>query len=83
MRTFLALLLTLAVGSRASAAEPIAVKVATDTSGASTRVVLTFAKKVGCSVAETPGSIKIVCDAPIPIRSSFRGPNVLSSWTCM
>jgi N-acetylmuramoyl-L-alanine amidase len=49
----------------AAAAEPIGVKVTTDTSGASTRVVLRFSKKVACAVAEEPRRIKVACDAAI------------------
>ncbi len=51
----------------AAAAEPVRVKVAVDTSGASTRMVLTFAKKAACSVAEEPGKIKVSCDQPIAL----------------
>jgi len=65
MRIVRSLVFALTIGSAAFAAEPIAVKVATDTSGASTRVVLTFAKKVACAVAEDPGHVKIACDAAI------------------
>ncbi len=65
MRTLNSLVLALAIGTAAFAAEPIAVKVATDTSGASSRVVLMFAKKLSCDVAEDPGRVKISCDAPI------------------
>jgi N-acetylmuramoyl-L-alanine amidase len=65
MRTLLPLVLALAIGAGTYAAEPIAVKVATDTSGASTRMVLTFAKKVACAVTENPGVVKIACDEPI------------------
>jgi N-acetylmuramoyl-L-alanine amidase len=57
--------LAFAIGTAALAAAPIPVKVATDTSGASTRVVLTFAKKVACGVVEDAGHVKISCDAPI------------------
>ena len=59
------LLFAFAVGAAAFAADPIPVKVATDTSGASTRVVLTFAKKVACAVVEDAGHVKIRCDDPI------------------
>ena len=55
----------LSICAAALAAEPVPVKVATDTSGASTRVVLTFGKKVACSVGEEPGRIKVACDAAI------------------
>jgi len=65
MRIVRPLVFALTIGTAAFAAEPIAVKVATDTSGASTRVVLTFAKKVACAVAEAPGHVKIACDAAI------------------
>ncbi len=65
MRILRLLVFTLAIGTIALAADPIAVKVTTDTSGASTRVVLTFAKKVACDVVEDPGHVKIACDAAI------------------
>jgi N-acetylmuramoyl-L-alanine amidase len=58
-------LLAVAVGTAALAADPVPVKIATDASGASTRVVLTFAKKVSCAVAEDPGHVKIRCDDPV------------------
>jgi N-acetylmuramoyl-L-alanine amidase len=60
-------LLAAVVGTVAFAADPIPVKVATDTSGASTRVVLTFAKKAACAVVEDPGHVKIRCDDPIAV----------------
>lgn len=65
MKTLRPLVFVLAIGTAAMAADPIPVKVATDTSGASTRVVLTFAKKVACSVLEDAGHVKIACDAAI------------------
>ena len=65
MKSLSSLALALAIGATSFAAEPIAVSVATDTSGASTRVVVTFAKKASCDVAEDPGRVKIACDAPI------------------
>jgi N-acetylmuramoyl-L-alanine amidase len=49
----------------ALAADPVHVKVATDTSGASTRVVLTFAKKTACAVADDGARVKVTCDAAI------------------
>ncbi len=67
MRRLAALVLVLAAATAARAADPIAVKVATDTSGASTRVVLSFAKKVGCTVGEDAGRIKVACDAAIAL----------------
>jgi N-acetylmuramoyl-L-alanine amidase len=57
----------LAAGVAAVAAEPIAVKVTSDTSGASTRVVLSFAKKTACTVGEDAGRIKVTCDAAIAL----------------
>jgi len=65
MKTLRLLGFALTIGTAALAAEPIAVKVATDTSGASTRVVLTFAKKVACDVVEDPGHVKVVCEGAI------------------
>ena len=65
MSFFRLILVSLAVSSAAVAADPVPVKVATDTSGASTRLVLTFAKKVSCAVAQETGRIKIGCDAAI------------------
>ena len=47
------------------AAEPVPVKITTDSSGASTRMVLTFARKAACAVAEEAGRIHVTCDAPI------------------
>jgi N-acetylmuramoyl-L-alanine amidase len=65
MKSLRLLLLAWAIGTAAFAADPIPVKVATDTSGASTRVVMTFAKKVACAVVEDAGHVKISCDAAI------------------
>jgi N-acetylmuramoyl-L-alanine amidase len=59
------LLFAFAIGTAAFGAEPIPVKVTTDTSGASTRVVLTFTKKVSCAVVEDTGHVKVRCDDPI------------------
>ena len=56
-------LIALFVGTAAFAAEPIPVKVSTDTSGASTRVVLTFARKAACAVAEDAGRVRVTCEA--------------------
>ncbi len=58
-------LLVFAIAATAFAAESVPVKVSIDTSGASTRVVLTFPKKVACAVAEDAGRIKVICDAAI------------------
>ena len=60
-----AVMFALAVATAAFAADPVPVKVSIDTSESSTRVVLTFPKKVACAVAEDAGRIKIVCDAAI------------------
>src|SRR5512143_2836689 len=49
----------------AAAAAPVTVKVSTDTSGASTRVVLTFGKGTTCKVVESAGHVQVVCDAPV------------------
>ena len=53
------------LGVAAFAADPVPVKIATDTSGASTRVVLTFAKKVTCTAAQDGGKIKVGCSGAI------------------
>ena len=66
MRLLVAPAFVLGVG--AFAAEPVPVKIATDTSGASTRVVLTFAKKVACTGAQDGGKIKVVCSAAIALE---------------
>jgi N-acetylmuramoyl-L-alanine amidase len=65
MTALRALLLAFAFATAAAAADPIAVKIATDTSGASTRVVLTFSKKVTCAVVEGAGHVKVSCDDPV------------------
>jgi N-acetylmuramoyl-L-alanine amidase len=57
--------LAFALAAAALAAEPVPVKISIDTSGSSTRAVLTLPKKVSCAVAEDPGRIKITCDAAI------------------
>jgi N-acetylmuramoyl-L-alanine amidase len=52
----------------------VPVKVSIDASGSSTRVVMTFPRKVACAVAEDAGRIKVVCDdaiAPDPGRGTF------------
>jgi N-acetylmuramoyl-L-alanine amidase len=46
-------------------AAPAPVRVTSDAGGTSTRVVLTFAKDGSCDVAERPGRIQVVCDAPL------------------
>jgi N-acetylmuramoyl-L-alanine amidase len=53
------------LGVAAFAADSVPVKVATDTSGASTRVVLTFAKKTACTAVEDGGKIKVNCSTAI------------------
>lgn len=70
MKAFPKLALCVVAWASASAADPVPVNVQTDTSGASTRVVLTFAKKLGCSVAEDAGRVRVVCDAPITLEAS-------------
>jgi N-acetylmuramoyl-L-alanine amidase len=49
----------------AHGADPTTVKIVTDTSGASTRLVLTFSKKVNYAVVEDTGHVKIVCESAI------------------
>jgi N-acetylmuramoyl-L-alanine amidase len=58
-------MLALAIATAALAADPAPVKVSIDTSGSSTRVVLTLPKKVACAVAEDAGRIKVTCDTAI------------------
>jgi N-acetylmuramoyl-L-alanine amidase len=60
-------LIALAFSTVVLAADPIAVKLSTDVSGASTRVVLTFSKKANCAVAEDAGRVKVRCDDPIAV----------------
>lgn len=67
MRTLRPLMLVLTVATAALAADSVPVRVSTDTSGASTRVVLNFAKPVACAVAEDVGRIKVTCDAAIAL----------------
>jgi N-acetylmuramoyl-L-alanine amidase len=72
-----ALAVTALVGlaaARSLAADPVAVKVSTDQGLVSTRVVLTFAKKAACAVAQDAGRVKVTCDAAIttdPANGSF------------
>ncbi len=65
MKTLRLLVFALSFCTAALAAGPIPVKISADTSGASSRVVLTFAKKVPCEVVEDAGHVKVVCDAAI------------------
>ena len=65
MKSLCPFLFAFAIGTVAFAADPVPVKVSTDRSGASTRVVLTFAKRIACAVAEDAGRVKVVCDAAI------------------
>jgi len=66
MTTLRTAMFGLAIATAAFAADPaVPVKVSIDTSGSSTRVVLTFPKKVACAVAEDAGRIKVLCDAAI------------------
>ncbi len=65
MKALPAILLAALAWFAAFAADSVPVRVATDTSGTSTRVVLTFAQKVACAVAEDAGRVKVACDAPV------------------
>jgi N-acetylmuramoyl-L-alanine amidase len=65
MKRLLSLAVVLTLGAAALAADSVPVRVSTDMSGGSTRVVLSFAKKVGCAVSEDAGRIKIACDAAL------------------
>lgn len=67
--------LFLAAATVAAAADPVSVKLTSDVSGASTRVVLSFAKKVSCAVSEDAGRIKIACDAPIAADPASGAPD--------
>lgn len=52
----------------AAAADPVPVTIATDSSGSSTRVVLTFTQPAGCRTTEEAGKIRVACDGPIAFR---------------
>jgi N-acetylmuramoyl-L-alanine amidase len=75
------LALALAIGS-AEAAATIPVKISSDASGASTRVVMTFAKTTSCKVAETKGRVQVTCDAVLAVEPSTSKPDdsILSEW---
>jgi len=47
------------------AAAPVSVKITTDTSGASSRAVLTFSAPADCHVREGAGTIQVLCAQPI------------------
>lgn len=47
------------------AASPAPVKVASDATGPSTRIVLTFEKNGSCRATEAPGRVVVACDGPI------------------
>jgi N-acetylmuramoyl-L-alanine amidase len=66
----------------ASAADPVAIKVAADTAGSSTRVVVTFAKPMECITSETGGKLRIACPEPILADPASRTLDdaILSSW---
>ncbi len=64
------LIAVIASASLTVAADAIPVKVTTDTSGSSTRVMLIFAKKTACSVGEETGRIKVSCDSAIAAEPS-------------
>jgi N-acetylmuramoyl-L-alanine amidase len=65
MMAMRSLLAVFVLGTVAFAADPVPVKVTTDVSGATTRVVLTFSKKTSCAAAEDAGRIRVTCDAAI------------------
>ena len=78
----LALAATIAV-TAASAADPVAIKIAADASGSSTRVVITFDKPMECIASETAGKLRIACPEPIapdPATRSLDDP-ILSGWS--
>ena len=52
-------------GAGAWGADAVPVKVTTDISGTSTRVVLTFSKKIDCNVVEDAGKLRIACNGAI------------------
>ena len=67
----------------ASAADPVALQIAADTSGSSTRVVMTFAAPMECITSETAGKLRIACPEPIapdPATRSIDDP-ILSGWS--
>jgi N-acetylmuramoyl-L-alanine amidase len=64
------------------AADPVAVRIAADTAGASTRVVLTFARPLTCTTSETAGKLRVLCPEPIAPDSAARALDdpILSGW---
>jgi len=79
----LLLLAALAASLSASAADPVAVRVAADSAGASTRVVLTFARPLACTTSEAAGKLRIACPEPIAIDVGTRSLDdpILSGWS--
>jgi N-acetylmuramoyl-L-alanine amidase len=75
------LVLALTFGAAAVAA-PVTVKVSSDVSGPSTRVVLTFAKGAGCRVIESAGRVQITCDVPVVLdpASAKLDDSILAEW---
>ena len=66
----------------AFAADPVAVRIAADTGGASTRVVLTFARQLTCTTMEAAGKLRIACPEAIAVDASARTLDdpILSGW---
>jgi N-acetylmuramoyl-L-alanine amidase len=71
-----------AVSFSALAADPVAVRIAADTAGASTRVVLTFARPLTCTTSEAVGKLRVVCPEPIVPDSPTRALDdpILTGW---
>jgi N-acetylmuramoyl-L-alanine amidase len=65
----------LLIATVAHGADPTTVKIATDTSGASTRLVLTFAKKIAFVVVEDTGHVKIICESAIALEPAGAAPD--------
>ncbi|HEX4826055.1 MAG TPA: N-acetylmuramoyl-L-alanine amidase [Candidatus Polarisedimenticolaceae bacterium] len=77
-----ALLAVLAVLVSMHAAAAVGVRISSDTSGPSTRVVLTFAKSTSCKVAEQAGRVTVSCDAaldPDPATGKL-DDSILTEW---
>jgi N-acetylmuramoyl-L-alanine amidase len=65
MKSLPAVLLLLLYAAPSGAAAAAIVKVSSDSSGPSTRIVLTFVKNGSCSVAERPGRVQVTCDTAL------------------
>ena len=68
--------------SAVSAADPVSVRIAADTGGASTRLVLTFSRSMSCATSEAQGKLRISCPEPILPDSATRTLDdpILTGW---